>query len=194
MQKFYILDSNMIPVECMEIEHLNWVSRHGHVPVLATIGLNRFQIVADMRKPFDSPPEFDVRKIRADGISKTLSRHEKYTHALLSVLDELSEPDQPAEPQQQKPYVAWEDDDVVPATLDEAMDWIIENPNNDHNERTHGDWTTVIDFDVDDLGSGLPFALRICNEYRIHSRICFPTFLDAVRAQTKFHKKLEAIE
>ena len=193
MQKFYILDSNMIPVECSETEHLNWVSRHGHIPVLATIGPNRFQIVADMRKPFDSPPEFEVRKIRADGISKTVSRHEKYTHALLSVLDELYEPDKPTEPQK-KSYVAWKDDDVVPATLDEAMDWIIENPNNEHNERTHGDWTTVIDFDVDDLSSGLPFALQICNEYRIHSRIFFPTFLDAVRAQTKFHKKLEAIE
>ena len=193
MQKFYILDSNMIPVECSETEHLNWVSRHGHIPVLATIGPNRFQIVADMRKPFDSPPEFEVRKIRADGTSDTVSRHEKYTHALLSVLDELYEPDKPTEPQK-KSYVAWKDDDVVPATLDEAMDWIVENPNNDHNERTHGDWATVIDFDVDDLGSGLPFALRIYNEHRVHSRICFPTFLDAVRAQTKFHKKLEAIE
>lgn len=192
MQKFYILDSNMIPVECSEIEHLNWVSRHGHVPVLATIGLNRFQIVADMRKPFDSPPEFDVRKIRADGISKTLSRHEKYTHALLSVLDELSEPDQPAEPQQKKSYVTWNDDDkVVPATLDEAMDWIVKNPLNEFNLREHGHWTTFIDFDVDDMCSGLPFTLTINNDGAIHSRIFMPTFTDAVSAQNKFHAKLE---
>lgn len=192
MQKFYILDDKMNPVECSEIQHLTWIRDHGHIPILATIGF-RYQIVADMRRSFCVPPMFEVRLNGDAGTTKLVLRSWKFSEALqhvLSLMSDDSNPDPQPEPTD-KPYVTWKDDKVVPATLDEAMDWIVKNPLNEFNLREHGHWTTFIDFDVDDMCSGLPFTLTINNDGAIHSRIFMPTFTDAVSAQNKFHAKLE---
>ena len=194
MQKFYILDDKMNPVECSEIQHLTWIRDHGHVPILATIGF-RYQIVADMRRQFDLPPLFEVRLNGAAGTSSLVFRSWKFSKALRHVLSLISDASK-SEPQPEpadKPYVIWDDNGTaVPATLDEVFDWIIYCPRVVNNSMEHGDWTTHIDFDVDPARSEKPFHLNVSHSGMTHSRIGFKTFTDAIGAQRKFHSNLRA--